>query len=88
MYSKELWLEHHKSFTAFTADTDTIESLYAEWIVAEAILTHAVRMMAASPTDAARWRALAETWKGKVLNYRALHMPKKQMVKHERPFYA
>jgi hypothetical protein len=86
MVTKELWLEYKKTLTAFTADTDTVEDLYAEWLSHEAIFAHALRMATLAGGDAARWKSLAESEKHHVLRYRALYMPARpHLIRHERP---
>jgi hypothetical protein len=86
MAQRELWLEHKKTLAAFTADTDTVEDLYAEWLSHEAIFSHALRQGTLAGGDAARWRALAEAEKHHVLRYRALYMPARpHLIRHERP---
>lgn len=56
----QLWLEHQTSFTPFTADTDTQDSIYRDWIAWEAVLTYARRQRENVSTDRKLWDARVE----------------------------
>ncbi|MHB1318367.1 MAG: hypothetical protein ACYCYF_07110 [Anaerolineae bacterium] len=70
----ELWVEHRKALTAFTADTSTVDATYAEWLAWEAVLRHALDKMA-DQADRGRWGELARRASGHVRRYRARFMP-------------
>jgi hypothetical protein len=95
--TQELWLKYRKSIptlngetpaTSFTLDTTTVDDLYADWLVWEAVLRHAVTMRASTKADKAAWEMKKAEASAHVMRYRRQFMPfQARPTRHRRPQY-
>lgn len=70
----ELWVEHWTNFVAVTADTDTMDETYQDWIAWEVITEHAARKVS-NQTDKGRWQNLYTRASQEARSLRRHHNP-------------
>lgn len=51
----QLWLQHKVTFAAFTSNSSTVDDVYADWLVWEAILLYAQRQRENTSVDKKEW---------------------------------
>lgn len=72
----QLWVEHWTTFGAFTADTQSVSSLYRDWIVWETLLEYASHQARrGGGTDDRGWKRLLEDAAARVRTFRERHTP-------------
>lgn len=72
------FVEHSATFTAFASDSSTIDAIYQDWVVWEAILAHARTMLVKAPeSDKPRWRELRKLALDELLVYRPRFIPRR-----------
>lgn len=84
----ELWIEHTAQFTAFTADTETVDAVYRVWLPWECIRTYAQRKMMANTSDKGRWKETLDEATRQLIPLRNRFMPRSPVrVMPSRPVY-